>query len=200
MSNRETFLVTDESGAQGVVDLSIPLSQGESGHLISVVPTGGQRILVPEALLTRREDNSYFLATTFAEAQKPTPAGALREVGDIVIPVVEEQLQITKHEVETGRIRLTKTVNEREETFDEPLSQEEINVERVTVNRLIEGSLPEARYEGETMIIPLFEEVVVMEKKIILKEELRITKKRFETRSPRSVVLRNEEVNIERLP
>ena len=115
------------------------------------------------------------------------------------MPVIQEDLQVRKREIEIGRVRLTKTVNEREDIVDEPLMQDEVVVQRIPINRVVDGRMPDVRYEGETMIIPLFEEVMVMEKRVVLKEELRITKRRFETRNPQSVTLRSEEVNVERL-
>lgn len=182
-----------------MADWSARVAHDEGGFLIPIILDGGRRVLVRESSLIKRQDNLYSVQVTFAEAEERASAVVTREVDAITIPVIEESLQITKREVEMGRIRLTKTVHEREEMFDEPLAQEEANVERVAVNRVVEGPLPEARYEGETLVIPLFEEVLVVEKKVMLKEELRITKKRFETRTPQPVVLRSEQVNIERL-
>ena len=81
---------------------------------------------------------------------------------------------------------------------DEPLLREEVNIERVPVNRVVEGPV-QVRREGNTLIVPLLEEVLVVEKRLMLKEELHITKRRFETREPRAVTLRTAEANIERV-
>jgi len=49
------------------------------------------------------------------------------------------------------------------------------------------------------MIVPILEEVVVVEKRLMLKEELHISKQRIETHKPQRVTLRSEEVNVERI-
>ncbi|MEJ7617222.1 MAG: YsnF/AvaK domain-containing protein [Pyrinomonadaceae bacterium] len=183
-----------------MIDASAPAPESEGGQDVIVILESGQRVKVPYSQLTKRAEGGYALAMSFVEAERQTNTAVARQAGEtLVVPVIEEELQIAKRRVETGRVRLTKTVHEREETFAEPLAQEEVNIERVAVNRIVEGPLPEPRYEGDTMVIPLFEEVMVMEKKVILKEELRITKRRFETRSSQRVLLRREEVSVDRL-
>ena len=48
-----------------------------------------------------------------------------------VIPVMEERLDVRTRRLETGLVRISKTVQEREQVVDEPLVREEIQVERV---------------------------------------------------------------------
>jgi stress response protein YsnF len=48
------------------------------------------------------------------------------------------------------------------------------------------------------MIIPLLEEVLVIEKRLILREEVHIKKRHREVHAPQEVLLRKEEVEIER--
>lgn len=115
-----------------------------------------------------------------------------------VIPVIEETLAIQKRRVETGGVRITKVVHEREEVVNVPRIREEITVERVTLNRMVDAPVS-MRQEGDTLIIPLLEEVVVMEKRLMVKEELRITKRRIEEHASQQVTLRREEVIVERL-
>jgi uncharacterized protein (TIGR02271 family) len=118
----------------------------------------------------------------------------------ITIPVIEEQLHIEKQVTDTGRgIRIHKTVSQREELVDEPLLQDELEVERVSVDAEIEQSdPPRMRQEGDTLIVPVLEEVLVVQKRLRLKEELRITRRRRETHAPQSVSLRSEQVTVER--
>ena len=115
-----------------------------------------------------------------------------------VIPVIEETLDVQKRRVETGGVRITKVVHEREEIVDEPLFREEVSVERVALNRVVDGPVP-IRYEGEVTIIPLVEEVLVVEKRLMLKEELRITRRRVAEHKPQQITLRREEVILERI-
>lgn len=115
-----------------------------------------------------------------------------------VIPVVEERLEIAKREVETGRVRVRKSVSEQEQTIDEPLLVDEIILERVPVNRVVDHAEP-ARVEGDTTVIPLFEEELVLQKRLVLREEVRVTKRRVERRAPQRVTVRREQVTVERV-
>ena len=55
------------------------------------------------------------------------------------------------------------------------------------------------RQEGDTLIVPVLEEVLVVEKRLLLKEEVRITRTRTEVHSPQAVTLRSEEAVIEEI-
>lgn len=124
-------------------------------------------------------------------------SGVRRETEKVVIPVVEEQLRVGKRKVETGKVRITKRQVVREEVLDEPLMKEEVEVERVTINRPVNEPVS-VRYEGSTMIVPVLEEVLFVEKRLILREELRVTMRQDMVREPQRVSLRSEEVKLER--
>jgi len=115
-----------------------------------------------------------------------------------VLPVVEEILEVRQRRVETGRVRITKLVHEREEEVKAPRVREEVTIERVPLNRLVDAPVS-MRQEGDTFIIPVLEEVVVTEKRLMVKEELRITKRRIEEHASQKVLLRREEIMVERL-
>jgi len=118
---------------------------------------------------------------------------------EAVVPIVQEELHIEKQKVETGRVRLTKTVQEREVMVTEPFMQEDIQIERVPVNRWL-SEPASVRYEGDMMIIPVMEEVPVVEKRLRLKEELRVTKRQITSQRSEPVRLRTEDVRVERMP
>lgn len=113
----------------------------------------------------------------------------------LVIPVVEEHAQVGKQVVESGRLRITKSVQEQEELINMTLTHEEHQVERVPVNQYVEEAPPGVRYEGETMIIPVLREVV--EVRLLLVEEVRITKKKVQTQVNQPVTLLKEEVTLD---
>jgi len=54
----------------------------------------------------------------------------------------------------------------------------------------------ETRYEGDTMIIPILEEVLVVEKRLLLREEIRITRRQSVVRDPQEYILRREEATV----
>ncbi len=115
----------------------------------------------------------------------------------MIVPVLAEQLQIERRRVTRGGVRLVKSVSERTETVDVPLVTEQVEVERIPINKMVD-SAPPIRYEGDVMIVPLLEEVLVVEKRLMLKEEIRIVKRQQQTSQSQEVVLRTEEVSVER--
>ena len=112
-----------------------------------------------------------------------------------VIPIIEERAVINKNIVETGKVRISKRVSEHEEIIDEPLLREEVSVERVAINKFVDAP-PEIRHEGDTMIIPIVEEQEVIEKRLVLVEELHIKKQIIEEHKPQRVSLLKEEVKV----
>src|SRR5688500_6159445 len=90
---------------------------------------------------------------------------------EAVIPVVAEELKVGKRTVESGRVQITKHLLEREEVIDQSLTQEEVQVQRIPINRPIDR-IARTRTEGDVTIIPVMEEVIVMQRQLMLKEEL----------------------------
>jgi uncharacterized protein (TIGR02271 family) len=113
------------------------------------------------------------------------------------IPLAEERVSVTKREVETGRLRIQVSVEERQEAVPVELSHDEVEVERVAVNKAVDH-LPSVRLEGSTTIIPVVEEVVVMEKRLILVEEIHVRRKSVAETRQIPVTLRSEQVRIDR--
>jgi uncharacterized protein (TIGR02271 family) len=116
----------------------------------------------------------------------------------LVIPVIQEEVTVDKQVVETGIVRISKRISEHEELVDVPLYREEVSVERVPVNLFVEA-LPPVRHEGDTMIIPVVEEQIVIQKKLLLVEELRVRKEVVEHHQPQKVNVLKEEVDIQRV-
>ncbi len=115
-----------------------------------------------------------------------------------VIPVIEEEVTIEKRVVESGKVRISKKANEYEKLVDIPLLHEEVSVERIPINQVIAERLP-TRYDGDTLIIPVVEEQVFVEKRLVLVEELHVRKQTIETHKPQRVTLLKEEVEITRV-
>ena len=125
----------------------------------------------------------------------PSPADA-----PTVIPVLEERLEVGKRVVDTGGYRIVKRVEERDVVVDEALRLEGVDIERRPVGQLlVDGHVPTVRQEGATTIYPVLEEILVTQKRLLLKEELRITRTEGSRRDPQTVTLRSEEITIERL-
>jgi uncharacterized protein (TIGR02271 family) len=196
MNRPTTVTVTDPQGVHGTIDTAAwPLDGRRAEVLVSF--EGGQQVLVPLELLVRQEDGRYRLTVNLAAWARPRRAGANPPELPLVLPVMEESLTVVTRPVETGRVRIRKVVREREELVDPPLLREDVSIERVPINRVVKGPVP-VRYEGDTMIISLLEEVLVVDTRLLLREEVHITTWRTETHTPERVTLQREEVTVER--
>jgi len=112
------------------------------------------------------------------------------------VPVAEEQMMVDRRE-RTGSVRVHTRVEVRDEHVETELTREQVDVRRVPIGRYVDEAEP-VREEGDTTIVPVYEEVLVVEKRLLLREELHLTK-RSETRPERQRVrLRREHADIER--
>lgn len=117
-----------------------------------------------------------------------------------VIPVIKESLVVDRRVVDQGGFRIVKSVDVRDEVVDEPLVAHTVDVERRIIGRLLPSmEVPASRQEGDTWIVSVVEEVLVTEKRLMLKEELHIRRTESVTRHPQTFSLRSENVAIERL-
>lgn len=143
------------------------------------------------------------------DTEQETPSRSEASVADkevssgerqfLTMPVIQEKLDISKRVVQTGAIRLRKIVHEEVITVDEPQEFEVTEVERVPINRPVDGELP-VRYEGDVAIYSVVAERLVPRKELVLIEEIRVTRRtRQKPSAPQEVTLRREEVVTERL-
>ena len=162
--------------------------------IVEVTLSDGGKLEAPCSAFLMRGDGSYELPIS------PHTVGVEdRDGRESVIPIVAEEAFVSKKKIETGRVRVHKTVREHRETIDEPLFREEVEIRRVAVDRLWDGQVG-PRQEGDALIVPILEEVLVVSKSVRVREELHITRKRIVSRDPRDVSLRVEEAAVERLP
>jgi stress response protein YsnF len=120
------------------------------------------------------------------------------EPSQIVVPVIEEELEVDRRVVDTGHtLRVRKHVQEDVVDLDQRLVREYAEVERVPVGRVIDEPVG-IRQEGEVTIVPVMEERLVVRRELVLVEEVRIVRRR-ESRAPdKEVTLRRESVVVER--
>ncbi len=129
------------------------------------------------------------------EAMQEKPQDA-----EIVVPLLAEEVVVGTEEVARGVVRVHKRVETRQETVDVPLASDEVTVERVPINTLVEGDAPQIREEDGVIVIPVLEEVLVVEKRLLLREEVRLTRRSTTTSQPQTVMLRRETAEVERTP
>jgi stress response protein YsnF len=116
---------------------------------------------------------------------------------EVVIPLHGEDVSVERRKVERDVQVHVRTVN-REHLVDEALSREEIEIERVTIGRPIDA-IPPTREEGDTTVISVVEETVVVERRLILKEEIRLRRVRTTEKYRETVTLREQQAVIDRL-
>ena len=149
----------------------------------------GRLLRVPTALLLEQ--------FSVAESMNTDQQVVLDEDEPIAIPVLEEQLHVGKRSVVTGTVRLDKHVGVYEEALDIPLAVRSFDVERVVLNQPVETA-PPVRQEGDTTVYPLVEEQLVLTKQLIVREELRVTRRDTERRDTRTVSLHRESIEVTR--
>jgi uncharacterized protein (TIGR02271 family) len=125
------------------------------------------------------------------------PRSMRNEQGEHRIPLAEERLIVRKEEVETGRVRVRTIVDEEETLVREMLTQSTVEVERVPIDRVVE-SVPPVREEDGVTIIPVVREVLVVQKQLILTEEVRLKRTTRTEEHAEPVVLRTERAIVER--
>jgi uncharacterized protein (TIGR02271 family) len=189
-------MVTDGTGRRGRIVAHSRSDEGD--ELIEVVLADEQRAVIPRAMLAEDgQSDGYRLDDEF-EMFLRTGVDDAGEVEDAVrIPVIEEELTIGKRTVETGRVRASVVVNERDEMVDVPLTTERVEVERIPINQIVDEP-QEPFYEGDTLVVPVVEERLVVQKQLVLTEEVRI-RRVAETRDHQErITLRSQDVEIER--
>jgi uncharacterized protein (TIGR02271 family) len=121
-------------------------------------------------------------------------------VGDqFVVPLAVEELSVSKEKHETGRVRVSTVTHEHEEMIDEPLERQAITVETIPIGKQIEA-IPAVREEGDLIVVPIVEEVLIVERQLFLKEEVHIRRLRETDRHQERVILRSQEAVVTRLP
>jgi len=115
------------------------------------------------------------------------------------VPVLEENLKLGIRKEEIGKVRAVKKVHEEDLIVSGPVVNDDVQVERVPLNRYVEKA-PRIRHEGDTMIIPVVREEVVVSTRLVLVEEVRITRRQVKETIEKPITIRKEEVIIERSP
>ena len=129
--------------------------------------------------------------------ERGSERGGLDE--DLRVQRSEEELRASVREREAGQVNAKKSVRTEREVVRVPKRREEVDIERVPE----EGEAREASTATEAdigedeVVVQLFEEEVVVSKKIVLKDEIRIRKRVVQDEETVEVDLRKEEVEVD---
>jgi uncharacterized protein (TIGR02271 family) len=117
---------------------------------------------------------------------------------EVAIPVVSEELEVGKREVERGGVRVQKRVSEVPVEEDVTLREERVNVDRRPADYTFHGSDAEAFQESVVEIREAYEELI-LNKKARVVEEVVINKDVDERTETVRETLRKTEVEVEPL-
>jgi uncharacterized protein (TIGR02271 family) len=117
----------------------------------------------------------------------------LADEDELRVQRTEEELAVGTRQREAGSIRVRKRVRTDREHIEVPTRHEEISVERVP----LEGEATEAQIGEDEVVVPVTEEEVVVHKRPVLKEEVRIRKDVVEETEVVEEDVRREEVEVE---
>ena len=204
---RETFevgaTVVATDGQIGTVDEIVTDPVTGDPHLLVVRTADAERIEVPYSLIgpdsTERQVRLAAARDVVLGGPGVTAAEgpALEAVGDrLVVPVREEVLVPTTRPIELGEVRIHKRVETVPYETLVDVRRDDIAVERIAINQPVDA-VPAPRQEGETLVIPVVEEVLVTEKRLLLREEIRVTRRQITEAVPVRDTVRREVVEIE---
>jgi uncharacterized protein (TIGR02271 family) len=144
---------------------------------------------------TIEESGTY--GTYYAEQSTQTTGVAdrtdVRYEDEVRVQRSEEELRVGTRERKAGSIRVRKRVRTDREHIEVPTRHEEVTVERVPV----EGEATEAQIGEDEVVVPVTEEEVVVEKRAVAKEEIRLRKDVVEDTEVVEEDVRREEVEVE---
>lgn len=109
-----------------------------------------------------------------------------------------EEISVSCKQLKGDTYRVRTLTRERERPVDEELRHERVEIRRVPINQPI-SAIPPVREEGDATIMSVVEEVVVIERRLILKEEIHIRRVAVTEHHHEIVTIREQEAVITRI-
>jgi uncharacterized protein (TIGR02271 family) len=122
-----------------------------------------------------------------------TSGSDLDDEDELRVQRTEEELAAGTTEREAGQLKVRKRVRTDRESIEVPTRHEEVSVERVPVS----GEATEAEIGEDEVSVPVTEEEVVVAKRPVVKEEVRIRKDVVEDTEVVEEDVRREEIEVE---
>ena len=171
----------ERNGAEGVfLRLSKGEIQAQNEHITANDASDGSRV---ETINT-----------------EPTIATSRVEegMGDLRVPMREEELIVGKQQQEIGRVRLHKDVVAEQRTVAEPLTREEVRIERMPVQGEY-GEIGADVFTEKNIEIPVMGEELIIGKRVVVTEEIRLHKESVTEQRRIVETVRKERVTVEGL-
>jgi len=136
----------------------------------------------------------------------PDPSGADESRSDLtrgaepnVLQLFAEEAAVSRKTIESGRVRVSKVTRTRDQLIDELLARTNVEVTRIPVGRVIDA-IPPVKNDADLTIIPVVEETLVVERRLVLKEEVHIRRVQTTERYQETVKLRYQTAEVTRVP
>ena len=126
------------------------------------------------------------------------PSKKVSDAGEPTILLHAEDFTVARRSVAADTVRVETTTRTRDHHIDEPLLHTRVQVERVPIGRTV-AAVPAVREEGDTTILPVVEEVIVVERRLILKEEVHVRRVQVAERHTETVTTRAQTAEIYRI-
>lgn len=118
---------------------------------------------------------------------------------EIVLPLHAEEIAVCKERMVTGKVRVSIVTQEGAKAVNELLVREAVEIERRPIGKQVERA-PAVRRSGDTIIIPVMEEALVVTRRLIVKEEIRVRLVKKRERHKQLVTVRKQKAMVQRLP
>jgi hypothetical protein len=186
LATHREALVLDHDGAVGEL---IELVERGRSHVAVVALDGGHRVEIPADLLHVRPQGGYTIPGRWSHY--PRYAG-----GRWTLPLVAERVTTGVRAV-PRRVRIRRNVVASPQEVDVPVLAERVEIQRIPRDVFVETA-PPVRQEGDTLVVPITEEVPVVQTRLRLREEVRVRVIRERRVERTTVTVRRHELAIER--
>lgn len=115
----------------------------------------------------------------------------------ITLPVIEERLTVGRRTEEIGALRVRLELERHDAGVRLERAADAVSVERVPVDRLVDERR-EPWQEGDTLVVPVYAEVEVVQRRLLLVEELRLVRRRVHEAIDTTVPLARQRAVVER--
>lgn len=182
-------------GPDGLIGTLVHAASDTDGDTVIELTDDGGRAHVSGLELAPRREGGFYLPIRPDDLRHVNGAEKVDAGQAVTVPVAREEIAVSKEQRESGRVVVHITPSVRREVVDLPTVEEHVDVFRVPMNRFVDAAEP-PRQEGDVMIVPVYEEVVVVERRLMLKEEVRIARRRTVHEQKQEVELRSDEVHV----
>lgn len=188
MAIRRRSRVVDLDGVSGWMH-GIVLVKGTEPVARVRLSNGGE-LMIPFEVLHHDDRGGYRLSGRWRDFTQRSTSGTT------TIPVIQERATVSVRPAPERKTRIRRRIVSQPQVVETPIWQERVEIQRVPIGQIVERA-PAARQDGDVLIVPVVEEITVVEKRLRVREELRIRVVREQRIHRETVQVRRHEIEIE---